>query len=176
MKYRALLCGFFLFSANSYSTEQLNLVCASEKYHRYVDASISWYESLVSLTIYKNPELSDVAQWFLNARKQHFQFNAKAFDYYLAQRPQDIHLTQAVESWINLSQKDIQVLSEGTSPLADSAKSVFDFRQQKVHESNYALRSAFADLLSNPDEIQAALGQYNAEIQHINQLQCDLIS
>ncbi len=176
MRYLALLCGFFFISANSYSTEHPNLVCASNKYHRYVDASISWYESLVSRTIHNSPELSDVAQWFLNARKQHFKFNAKAFDYYLERRPQNIHFNQAVESWLNLSQNDIQVLSEGTSPLADSAKLVFDFRQQKVHKSNYALRAAFADLLSNPEDIQSALSQYNLEIQRINQLQCDLIS
>ncbi|WP_163390862.1 hypothetical protein [Enterovibrio norvegicus] len=151
----------------------MDMTCATDKYHNYVDASISWYESLVDLTIQKDQKLEGVAKWFLEGRRNHFTFNQKAFDYYVSNDPSKLNFDAPVESWLSLSQEDVKALSGSTGELAESAKTVFAFRQGKAHEGNYDLRSALADLLSNPKEIEVPLQKYNAEMLSLAETACD---
>ncbi|OOF21602.1 hypothetical protein [Salinivibrio sp. IB872] len=149
-----------------------NADCYTAKYHDYVDASINWYQDLVSLTVSKDESLKDVADWFLRGRENHFKLNAQAFDYYLSNDTAKLSLDAPVESWLQLTQEDVKALSQSSLPPAKLAKEVFEFRQGEAMEGNYALRSALADLLSHPKEIDTALNQYNNQMAAINQRQC----
>lgn len=153
--------------------EQLDKLCVSQKYHNYVDASITWYENLVNLTIKKDPKLEGVAGWFLEGRRNHFMLNEEAFDYYLKNDPSKLNFDAPVESWLNLSQEDVKTLSSSQGELADAAKKVFEFRQGKAHEGNYDLRSALASLLSHPKEIDVPLKQYNDTMMKLAETNCD---
>lgn len=152
---------------------QLDTLCVSQKYHNYVDASITWYENLVGLTIKKDPSLEGVANWFLEGRRNHFMLNQEAFDFYLENDPAKLNFDAPVESWLNLTQEDVRALSISNSELTDAAKKVYEFRQGKAHEGNYDLRSALASLLSHPKEIDAPLKQYNDAISKLSATRCD---
>ncbi|WP_407330402.1 hypothetical protein [Enterovibrio sp. 27052020O] len=152
---------------------QIDPLCATQKYHNYVNASIAWYESLVDLTIEKDPKLDDVANWFLEGRRNHFMLNDAAFDYYVENDPSKLNFDAPVESWLNLTQEDIKTLSNSSGVLADAAKKVFEFRQGQAHQGNYDLRSALADLLSHPKEIEVPLNRYNSEMTQLAQTHCD---
>ncbi|WP_028025403.1 hypothetical protein [Enterovibrio calviensis] len=152
---------------------QIDTACATQKYENYVNASISWYENLVDLTIKKDPKLEGVANWFLEGRRNHFTLNNEAFDYYIENDPSKLNLDAPVESWLSLTQEDVKALSQSQGELADVAKKVFEFRQSQAHEGNYDLRSALADLLSHPKEIEVPLERYNKEMQALSQTQCD---
>ncbi|WP_434360389.1 hypothetical protein NF212_07825 [Parasalinivibrio latis] len=149
-----------------------NNACLSEKYHGYVDASINWYEDLVKLTVEKDATLEDVSQWFLEGRKNHFEFNKEAFDYYLENDPGRLKLDTSVEGWLNLSQDDIKTLSQTEGPLSEKAAEVFNFRQSTPHARNYDMRSALADILSHPDAIQEALNRYNTAVLDVSNTEC----
>ncbi|AMG31988.1 hypothetical protein AL542_17695 [Grimontia hollisae] len=152
---------------------QLDTLCVSQKYHSYINASITWYENLVDLTIKKNPDLEGVASWFLEGRRNHFMLNQDAFDYYLENDPSKLNFDAPVESWLSLTQEDVKTLSSSNGELADAAKKVFEFRQGKAHEGNYDLRSALASLLSHPKEIDVPLKQYNDAMSKITETSCD---
>ncbi|KKA45841.1 MULTISPECIES: hypothetical protein [Salinivibrio] len=149
-----------------------NADCYSAKYHDYVDASINWYQALVDMTVKKDASLDEVAQWFLQGRKNHFNLNAKAFDYYLENDSAKLNLEAPVESWLKLGQEDVKTLAQSSLPPSALAEKVFNFRQGEAMDGNYALRSALADLLSHPKEIDKALNQYNDQMNSINQRQC----
>ncbi|WP_064603350.1 hypothetical protein [Photobacterium sp. J15] len=146
--------------------------CQSDKYHQYVDASLSWYESLVELAVEKDENLKDVGQWFLDGRKHHFELNRSAFDWYLENDKDKLDFSQPVESWLKLSQQDVKALSKQDSELGKTAKTVFDDRQRKPHAKNYELRSAFADLLTHPGNIDKPLNAYNEKMAAIADIEC----
>lgn len=146
--------------------------CHSDKYHQYVDASLSWYQSLVNLAVKKDQSLEDVGQWFLEGRKNHFELNREAVDWYLENNKNKLDLSQPIESWLKLSQQDVKALSQQDSELGHAAKKSFDDRQSKPHAKNYDLRSAFADLLTHPGEIEKPLNAYNEKMTAIAAIEC----
>ena len=167
-----LVSGLFSFSAHSADIANIDIQCAKNSYHDYVDASIEWYENLVRLTIKDDPKLKDVAEWFMDGRKKHFLLNKDAFDWYINNDESKLDFNTSVESWLKLSQEDIRKLSLTSTPISGAAKEVFDFRQGKAHADNYALRTAFADLLSHPKKIEEPLGTYNQKIEIIGKKSC----
>ncbi len=52
--------------------------CQQGKYDAYIDASLAWYQDLVTLTTEQNPQLADVSKWFLEGRTNHFELNREA--------------------------------------------------------------------------------------------------
>lgn len=165
----SLVSGF----AAAKDVNDFDQLCLSQKYNHYITASIGWYESLVDLTIQKDPKLEEVASWFLEGRREHFKLNQEAFNYYLKNDPAKLNLNGGVESWLNLSQEDVKALSNSNGELADAAKKVFAFRQGQAHQGNYDLRSALASLLSHPKEIEVPLTRYNDEMAQLAQTSCD---
>lgn len=155
---------------------ELDATCASHLYQGYVDASVAWYKSLVSIAVEAQPELQDVGDWFLEARQAHFQFHGEAFDYFLAQSPERLNFSQSVESWLKLSQHEVKEISESQLPIASKAQSIYQFRQQKNHEKNYALRDAFAQLLSQPQVIQQPLKNYNLAMSELTPASCERVA
>ncbi|MGF1681863.1 hypothetical protein [Photobacterium minamisatsumaniensis] len=147
--------------------------CESDKYHQYIDASLSWYQSLVELTVEKDENLKEVGDWFLAGRKHHFELNREAVDWYLENDKDKLALSQPIESWLNLSQKDVKTLSEQDNELGRIAKLSFDDRQSKPHQKNYELRSAFAELLTHPGTIEKPLNAYNEKIAVISSIECN---
>ncbi|WP_299015384.1 hypothetical protein [uncultured Photobacterium sp.] len=146
--------------------------CQSDKYHQYVDASLAWYESLVELAVKKDKNLEEVGKWFLNGRKHHFELNREAVDWYLENDKDKLDLSQSVESWLKLTQQDIKALSQQDDKLGHTAKKAFDDRQSKPHAKNYTLRSAFADLLTHPGDIDKPLNAYNEKMTAIAAIKC----
>ncbi len=163
----ALLLGAAAFTASATDNE-----CLSQKYDAYIDASLHWYEDLSQLTAQQYPELSEVSEWFLQGRQHHFELNRAAVHYYLKQDPTKVATNQPVEAWLQLEQKDIKVLSSRSDELGKLAQTTFSDRQSQPHEKNYELRSAFADLLSHPTKIDAALKRYNKSIQQLEKINC----
>ncbi|WP_038172665.1 hypothetical protein [Vibrio pacinii] len=163
----ALLLGAAAFTASATDNE-----CLSQKYDAYIDASLHWYEDLSQLTAQQYPELSEVSEWFLQGRQHHFELNRAAVHYYLKQDPTKVATNQPVEAWLQLEQKDIKVLSSRSDELGKLAQTTFSDRQSQPHEKNYELRSAFADLLSHPTKIDAALKRYNKSIQQLEMINC----
>lgn len=163
----ALLLGAAAFTASATNNE-----CLSQKYDAYIDASLHWYEDLSQLTAQQHPDLSEVSEWFLQGRQHHFELNRAAVHYYLKQDPTKVATNQPVEAWLQLEQKDIKVLSSRSDELGKLAQITFSDRQSQPHEKNYELRSAFADLLSHPTKIDAALKRYNKSIQQLEMINC----
>ncbi|OAN17710.1 hypothetical protein A3K86_01970 [Photobacterium jeanii] len=170
MKLPALLLSLALVPASAMAADN---TCLSNKYHQYIDASLSWYESLVSMSVAKDENLKEVGEWFLEGRKHHFELNRQAFDWYLTHDQSRLDLSQSVESWLKLTQVDVKALSEQDSELATFAKQAFEDRQSKPHPKNYELRSAFADLLSHPGEIEKPLQEYNSKIADLESIECN---
>ena len=148
--------------------------CLIAKYDAYIDASLQWYQDLVSLTTEKHPDLDDAGQWFLDGRKHHFELNREAVRYFLNNEPNRVKTERSVESWLSLQQSDIKALSSRTDPLGTLAQKTFNDRQAPNHPKNYALRSAFADLLSHPKHIEPALTKYNQSIESTEKKSCIL--
>lgn len=161
-----------LLSASSSMALAADNACLSKKYDAYIDASLHWYEDLAKLTAKQYPDLKEVSEWFLQGRVNHFELNRAAVSYYLDNDPTKVATGQAVEAWLQLEQKDIKVLASRSDELGQLAKVTFEDRQAKPHEKNYQLRSAFADLLSHPTKIDAALKRYNKSIQELESISC----
>ncbi|MCK6261893.1 hypothetical protein KP803_01240 [Vibrio sp. ZSDE26] len=149
-----------------------NSQCLAQKYDAYIDASLTWYQDLTQLTSERYPELSEVSQWFLQGRKNHFELNRAAVHYYLDHDKSKVATEQSVEGWLQLEQHDVKVLSERDDELGQAAKLTFNDRQKTPHEKNYELRSAFADLLSHPKQIDTVLQKYNQSIQALEAMDC----
>ncbi|MEJ2763700.1 hypothetical protein VV869_06920 [Photobacterium sp. MCCC 1A19761] len=147
--------------------------CQSDKYHQYIDASLSWYQSLVDIAVKKNPSLQEVGDWFLEGRKHHFELNREAVDWYLENDTDKLALSQPIESWLKLTQQDVKALSQQDNALGHMAKLSFDDRQSQPHPKNYELRSAFADLLTHPGDIDQPLNMYNEKMTAIAAIECD---
>lgn len=165
------LVALLLGAASSMASAADN-TCLSQKYDAYIDASLHWYEDLSQLTTEQYPDLAEVSAWFLKGRQHHFELNRAAVHYYLEQDPSKIATSQPVEAWLQLEQKEIKVLASRSDELGELAKATFDDRQSKPHPKNYELRSAFADLLSHPTKIDAALKRYNQSIQQLETIEC----
>ncbi|KGY12107.1 hypothetical protein NM22_12555 [Vibrio tubiashii] len=161
-----------LLAATSTFASAADNACLAKKYDAYIDASLHWYEDLATLTSEQYPDLTEVSQWFLKGRKNHFELNRTAVHYYLENDPVKVATNQPVEAWLQLEQKDIKVLASRSDELGQVAKVTFEDRQAKPHEKNYQLRSAFADLLSHPTKIDSALKRYNASIKQLEAIQC----
>ncbi|CAM2866862.1 hypothetical protein [Vibrio rarus] len=149
-----------------------NIECQTKQYDTYIDASIHWYQDLATITSQDSPQLQQVSQWFLDGRKKHFELNRIAVHTFLKSEPSKVSTELNVESWLQLSQQDIKVLSSRSDALGQAAKASFEYRQAKPHPQNYELRSALADLLSHPHKIQTALDAYNQSIQDVAQMKC----
>ncbi|MDF2152386.1 hypothetical protein [Vibrio sp. CAU 1672] len=158
-------CSSFTFAADQQ--------CLAQKYDAYVDASLTWYQDLVDLTASQYPHLAEVSQWFLEGRRHHFELNREAVHYFLANDPARVATGQPVEAWLKLEQHDVKQLATRTDPLGVAAQKTFSDRQSANHPQNYELRSAFADLLSHPKKIDAALNRYNQSISKIEQMKCE---
>ncbi|UPR56293.1 hypothetical protein ITG10_14310 [Vibrio sp. ED004] len=159
----------FSFAADSMSeTNQ----CQAKKYDAYIDASLGWYTDLAALTSEQYPELTEVSEWFLEGRKHHFELNRAAVHYYLVNDSSKVATEQPVEGWLQLEQHDIKTLSQRDDELGKVAKTTFDDRQSKPHTQNYELRSAFAELLSHPKQIDTALQRYNQSIAKLEAIKC----
>ncbi|MGF1723716.1 hypothetical protein [Photobacterium nomapromontoriensis] len=146
--------------------------CESDKYHQYVDASLAWYQDLIDLAVAKDASLTEVGKWFLNGRKHHFEFNRDAVDWYLENDREKLNLSQPVESWLDLSQHNVKILAKQDTRLGKAAKQAFDDRQNKPHAKNYALRTAFATLLTHPGKIEQPLNNYNHKMNLIAMTEC----
>ncbi|WP_047050045.1 hypothetical protein [Vibrio mexicanus] len=162
-----------LLTASSTAVSAADKSCLADKYDGYIDASLAWYQDLAELTTTQYPELAEVSDWFLEGRKHHFELNRTAVHYYLDNEPSKVATEQSVESWLKLSQQDVKQLSERDDELGKIAKATFSDRQSKPHPKNYELRSAFADLLSHPKQIDTILQKYNQAIADVTKVQCD---
>ncbi|KXI22519.1 hypothetical protein [Photobacterium sanguinicancri] len=169
MKLPALLLSLALVPTTAMAASD---TCLSNKYHQYIDASLSWYESLVTLSVQKDKNLQEVGQWFLDGRKHHFELNRQAFDWFLENDQSRLDFSQSVESWLKLSQQDVKAIAQQDDELGKFAKQAFDDRQSTPHAKNYELRSAFADLLSHPGNIEKPLNAYNEKITKIESIEC----
>ncbi len=147
--------------------------CQQGKYDAYIDASLAWYQDLVTLTTEQNPQLAEVSQWFLEGRTHHFELNREAVHYYLVNDPAKVNTNVSVESWLKLEQADIKQLTSRDDTLGKLAKTTFADRQALPHAQNYELRAALADLLSHPNKIDQALSRYNEKVSAVAKTQCD---
>ncbi|MCW8344742.1 hypothetical protein MD535_01710 [Vibrio sp. ZSDZ65] len=161
-----------MLATTSFSSLAADTQCLSGKYDAYVDASINWYQDLITLTTEQYPELQDVSQWFLEGRKNHFELNRAAVHYYLENDQNKVSTERPIESWLQLEQKDIKILSQRNDELGKIAATSFADRQATPHQQNYELRSAFADLLSHPKKIDSALNKYNDAITKVEATRC----
>ncbi|MCG3728165.1 hypothetical protein [Vibrio cincinnatiensis] len=146
--------------------------CLAKKYDAYIDASLAWYQDLTQITTETYPDLDDVGQWFLAGRQHHFELNRTAVHYYLNHQSEKVATSQSIESWLKLDQQEIKTLASRDDELGQSAKVTFDDRQSKPHEKNYQLRSAFAELLSHPKQIEPALNRYNEAMAKAERIHC----
>ncbi|PMH46659.1 hypothetical protein BCU68_01085 [Vibrio sp. 10N.286.49.B3] len=146
--------------------------CLNGKYDAYIDASLTWYQDLIALTTEQYPDLQDVGEWFLVGRNNHFELNRAAVHYYLENEPAKVATEQSVEAWLQLEQQDIKSLSARQDKLGQLALVTFTDRQATPHQQNYQLRSAFAELLSHPKQIDEALQKYNLAIANIAAISC----
>ncbi|QUJ68722.1 hypothetical protein KDD30_06380 [Photobacterium sp. GJ3] len=169
MKFPAFVLSLALLPVSAFASTES---CESDKYHKYIDASLTWYQSLVQLTVQKDPGLQEVGDWFLEGRTHHFELKREAVDWYLTHDKSHLDLSQSVESWLKLTQQDIKTLSEQQGTLGDYAKKVFEDRQGAPHPKNYELRSAFAELLTHPDDIDEPLKAYNQQMSAIAATVC----
>ncbi|MUI53636.1 hypothetical protein [Aliivibrio fischeri] len=169
MKLAALILPFALLTT---SAQAADTQCLSDKYSQYIDASLTWYQELIAITVKKDPNLQSVGDWFLEGRKHHFELNRAAVTYYLENAPEKVKTNQSIESWLQLSQKEVKELASHDDELGKIAKATFDDRQSQPHKQNYELRSAFADILSHPKTIDAPLKAYNQKMSEISIIKC----
>lgn len=162
-----------LLATSSTFTFAADQQCLASKYDGYVDASLQWYQDLVDLTVTQYPDLKEVSQWFLDGRKHHFELNREAVHYFLENDPSRVATEQPIEAWLKLEQHDVKQLASRSDKLGEVAKQTFSDRQSTNHPKNYELRSAFADLLSHPQQIDTALNKYNQSIEKIEKQKCD---
>ncbi|GAK15064.1 LOW QUALITY PROTEIN: hypothetical protein JCM19053_4951 [Vibrio sp. JCM 19053] len=161
-----------LLATSSTFTLAADQQCLASKYDGYVDASLQWYQDLVDLTVTQYPDLKEVSQWFLDGRKHHFELNREAFTTF-ENDPSRVATEQPIEAWLKLEQHDVKQLATRSDKLGEVAKQTFSDRQSTNHPKNYELRSAFADLLSHPQQIDTALNKYNQSIEKIEKQKCD---
>ncbi|MGF1755064.1 hypothetical protein L4C33_15895, partial [Vibrio makurazakiensis] len=166
------LCVALLLASTSTVSLAADNQCLSGKYDMYIDASLNWYADLAELTSSQYPDLTEVSGWFLEGRKHHFELNRAAVHYYLDNDASKVATEQPIEAWLQLEQKDVKQLSTRDDELGKIAKTTFDDRQSTPHEKNYELRSAFAELLSHPKQIDTALQRYNKAIKDLEATQC----
>lgn len=159
-------------SSSAFASSNKDTQCLINKYDAYIDASLIWYQDLVSITTESNPELKEVGDWFLQGRTHHFELNRAAVDHYLSSNPEKVATDEQVESWLKLTQTDVKSLSQRDDTLGKIAKTTFDDRQAPPNSKNYELRSAFADLLSHPSNIKPALDKYNQSMATTNAVEC----
>lgn len=169
---RLLLASVLALSSSFVSAGTENNQCLAEKYDMYIDASLNWYQDLVTLTSEKYPNLEEVGQWFLESRKHHFELNREAVHYFLVNNPSKVATEQSVEAWLKLEQKEIKELAMRDDDLGRTAARTFNDRQATAHAQNYELRSAFAELLSHPKQIDKALSRYNESIAKLETTTC----
>ena len=161
-----------LLATSSTLTFAADQECLANKYDGYIDASLQWYQDLVDLTVTQYPDLKEVGQWFLEGRKHHFELNREAVHYFLKNDASRIATEQTVEAWLQLEQQDVKQLAKRSDALGQAAKKTFSDRQSANHPKNYDLRSAFADLLSHPKQIESALNKYNQQIATVEKQKC----
>ncbi|WGW01522.1 hypothetical protein QF117_12115 [Vibrio sp. YMD68] len=161
-----------LLTLSSSSVFANNTQCLSDKYDAYIDASLAWYQDLSDLTSERYPDLKEASQWFLEGRKNHFELNRAAVHYYLGNDAAKLSTAQSIESWLQLDQADIKALTQRDDALGEAAQLTFSDRQNAPHEKNYQLRSAFADLLSHPKQIDNVLQKYNRSIAKLEEMDC----
>ncbi len=147
-------------------------LCLTTKYDAYIDASLQWYQDLTDLTTQQYPQLAEVSEWFLTGRQHHFEFSRQALRYYLDNEPDKVATQRSVEEWLSLEQLDIKHLAERDDKLGQLANITYRDRQSAPHDDNYILRSALADILSQPALIGNALHTYHQSISQLEQRDC----
>ncbi|UJF16900.1 hypothetical protein L0B53_02865 [Vibrio sp. SS-MA-C1-2] len=171
------LVTFFTFTASSASATESSTLstkqqCFADKYSQYVDASLTWYQDLVKIAVNHDSNLKQIGDAFYQGRVNHFTLNKEAVAYYLVNQPEKVNTNKSVESWLTLSQSQIKVLSEGDTPLTNLATKEFAYRQESEKNDNYALRTAFNELLTQPTVIQQPLDKYNHAMTEMNKISC----
>lgn len=161
-----------LLSLTAAAANAANTQCFADKYDTYIDASLTWYADLTQTTAKVYPELQEVAQWFYEGRKHHFELSRAAVHYYLQNDPAKVATAQPIEAWLKLEQHDVKTLSLRDDALGQLAKATFDDRQSQPHAQNYELRTAFAELLSKPQQFETALNRYNQALTKAEKISC----
>ncbi len=164
--FTTLLCG------TPFLSQAVDSQCLSAKYDAYIDASLTWYQDLTRLTTEQHPDLKEVGEWFFDGRKNHFELNRAAVHYYLTQDVSRVATEQPIETWLKLEQVDIKLLAARDDELGQFAAKSYADRQSKPHPKNYQLRSAFADLLSQPNNIDDILSKYNQALIKAEETNC----
>ncbi|MBD1575715.1 MULTISPECIES: hypothetical protein [Vibrio] len=168
----ALVVAISSYSGIAMANPTPDVQCLNNKYDAYIDTSLTWYQDLVTITAEKDPDLKEVGQWFLAGRTHHFELNRAVVHDYLQHAPDKVATKESVESWLKLTQPEIKQLAQRDDKLGKIAKTTFDDRQAPPNKMNYQLRSAFADLLSHPSNIQPALDKYNQAMAKTNAIVC----
>nr|WP_086937644.1 hypothetical protein [Thaumasiovibrio occultus] len=174
MKSNALIVGLLLCSSPAFSNvTENNMACYQSAYAEYVDISLDWYQDLLDIAVTNEPEMKDVADWFMAGRETHFGFNQAAFNWYLENEPQHLQLNLPVESWLAVEQAEVRTMAQDAQhPLQAQAQALYALRQGAPHPQNYALRSTFADLLSHPQQIDVPLNNYNQRMDALLNKSC----
>lgn len=147
--------------------------CQIDKYDAYIDASLQWYKNLTRLTAIHYPHLSNASDGFFSTRQHHFELSRAVAHDYLQHAPTQIATNRTVEAWIQLETNEVEQLANRNDDVGQLAKVSFRDRQTEPHMSNYALRSAFATLLSNEQQVNRALALYNQRMDIIKNQHCE---
>lgn len=146
--------------------------CFTEKYAAFVKASDNWYTSLLNKVTEQHPDLADAGKQFLAERTHYFERNFTAVRWYLNHDPEKLALDKPVNEWLTLDASNTDLLSTQSSEFAAQNEQVFNDRVLKPNPQNYALRAAFADLLTHPENVKASLEAYNNAMEKIENQVC----
>ncbi|SBT61079.1 Uncharacterised protein [Plesiomonas shigelloides] len=162
-----------LASATSFTAQAaLDQTCLTEKYAAFVKASDSWYASLLGKVTEQHPDLAEAGKQFLAERTHYFERNFTAVRWYLNHEPGKLALDKPVNEWLTLDTASADLLSTQSKEFAAQNEQVFNDRVLKPNPQNYALRAAFADLLTHPENVKASLEAYNNAMEKIENQVC----
>ncbi|MGL4270379.1 MAG: hypothetical protein ACRCR6_11460 [Plesiomonas sp.] len=146
--------------------------CFTEKYAAFVKASDNWYTSLLNKVTEQHPDLAEAGKQFLAERNHYFERNFTAVRWYLNHEPEKLALDKPVNEWLALDSASTEILSTQSPEFAEQNEQVFNDRVLKPNPQNYALRAAFADLLTHPENVKASLEAYNDAMEKIENQTC----
>ncbi|MGL5006664.1 MAG: hypothetical protein ACRC53_04625 [Plesiomonas sp.] len=147
-------------------------VCFTHKYEQFVQASDAWYATLLNKVTQQNPTLKVASEQFLNERTNYLNRNLSAVKWYLSHEPNKLALDKPVNEWLSLDEESEKTLSNQNSEFARLNTQVFNDRVVKPNPQSYALRSAFAELLTHPENVRIELDNYNRAMKKIEALHC----
>ncbi|MGL4855358.1 MAG: hypothetical protein ACRDDP_08655 [Plesiomonas sp.] len=156
----------------SFPSHALDQTCFTQKYEQFVQASDAWYATLLSKVTQQDPTLKVASEQFLNERKNYFNRNLTAVKWYLNHEPARLALDKSVNEWLSLDEESEKKLSSQSSEFAALNEQVFNDRVVKPNPQSYALRSAFAELLTHPENVREGLESYNRSMEKIEAVHC----